>query len=203
MVNNSSNRPNTGIRPNTGVRPNTPVMSRKFGPGMVRRVGSARMSVDFAIGEEWFDFPEAFESGELRLIEQDAASVAPGDSGVLPTALSGAVASSGEIAPSGEAGEVASATVPGEALLSSASVAPHTSKGSGMSIKEFGKAKLAAARLAVGDTVRTKDKGVGRVVDSGEKDFVVQFPKEWKRYRFPQDVNSGLVKRVDRKKKSK
>ena len=197
MVNNSSNRPNTGIRPNTGVRHNTPVMSRKFGPGIVRRVGSARMSVDFAIGEEWFDFPEAFESGELRLIEQDAASVAPGDSGVLPTALSGAVASSGE------AGEVASATVPGEALLSSASSAPHTSKGSGMSIKEFGKAKLAAARLAVGDTVRTKDKGVGRVVDSGEKDFVVQFPKEWKRYRFPQDVNSGLVKRVDRKKKSK
>ena len=197
MVDNSSNRPNTGIRPNTGVRPNTPVMSRKFGPGMVRRVGSARMSVDFAIGEEWFDFPEAFESGELRLIEQDAASVAPGDSGVLPTALSGAVASSGE------AGEVASTTVPGEALLSSASVAPHASKGSGMSIKEFGKAKLAAARLAVGDTVRTKDKGVGRVVDSGEKDFVVQFPKEWKRYRFPQDVNSGLVKRVDRKKKSK
>ena len=197
MVNNSSNRPNTGIRPNTGVRPNTPVMSRKFGPGIVRRVGSARMSVDFAIGEEWFDFPEAFESGELRLIEQDAASVAPGDSGVLPTALSGAVASSGE------AGEIASTTVPGEALLSSASVAPHTSKGSGMSIKEFGKAKLAAARLAVGDTVRTKDKGVGRVVDSGEKDFVVQFPKEWKRYRFPQDVNSGLVKRVDRKKKSK
>ena len=196
-MNNSSNRPNTGIRPNTGVRPNTPVMSRKFGPGMVRRVGSARMSVDFAIGEEWFDFPEAFESGELRLIEQDAASVAPGDSGVLPTALSGAVASSGE------AGEVASTTVPGEALLSSASVAPHTSKGSGMSIKEFGKAKLAAARPAVGDTVRTKDKGVGRVVDSGEKDFVVQFPKEWKRYRFPQDVNSGLVKRVDRKKKSK
>ena len=191
MVNNSSNRPNTGIRPNT------PVMSRKFGPGMVRRGGSARMSVDFAIGEEWFDFPEAFESGELRLIEQDAASVAPGDSGVLPTALSGAVASSGE------AGEVASTTVPGEALLSSASVAPHASKGSGMSIKEFGKAKLAAARLAVGDTVRTKDKGVGRVVDSGEKDFVVQFPKEWKRYRFPQDVNSGLVKRVDRKKKSK
>ena len=196
-MNNSSNRPNTGIRPNTGVRPNTPVMSCKFGPGIVRRVGSARMSVDFAIGEEWFDFPEAFESGELRLIEQDAASVAPGDSGVLPTALSGAVASSGE------AGEVASATVPGEALLSSASSAPHTSKGSGMSIKEFGKAKLAAARLAVGDTVRTKDKGVGRVVDSGEKDFVVQFPKEWKRYRFPQDVNSGLVKRVDRKKKSK
>ena len=196
-MNNSSNRPNTGIRPNTGVRPNTPVMSRKFGPGMVRRVGSARMSVDFAIGEEWFDFPEAFESGELRLIEQDAASVAPGDSGVLPTALSGAVASSGE------AGEIASTTVPGEALLSSASGAPHASKGSGMSIKEFGKAKLAAARLAVGDTVRTKDKGVGRVVDSGEKDFVVQFPKEWKRYRFPQDVNSGLVKRVDRKKKSK
>ena len=171
MVNNSSNRPNTGIRPNAGIRPNTPVMSCKFGPGIVRRVGNARMSVDFAIGEEWFDFPEAFESGELRLIEQDAASVAPGDSGVLPTALSGAVASSGE------AGEVASATVPGEALLSSASSAPHTSKGSGMSIKEFGKAKLAAARLAVGDTVRTKDKGVGRVVDSGEKDFVVQFPK--------------------------
>ena len=190
-MNNSSNRPNTGIRPNT------PVMSCKFGPGIVRRVGSARMSVDFAIGEEWFDFPEAFESGELRLIEQDAASVAPGDSGVLPTALSGAVASSGE------AGEIASTTVPGEALLSSASVAPHTSKGSGMSIKEFGKAKLAAARPAVGDTVRTKDKGVGRVVDSGEKDFVVQFPKEWKRYRFPQDVKSGLVKRVDRKKKSK
>ena len=197
MVNNSSNRPNTGIRPNAGIRPNTPVMSCKFGPGIVRRVGSARMSVDFAIGEEWFDFPEAFESGELRLIEQDAASVAPGDSGVLPTALSGAVASSGE------AGEVASTTVPGEALLSSASVAPHASKGSGMSLKEFGKAKLAAARLAGGDTVRTKDKGVGRVVDSGEKDFVVQFPKEWMRYRFPQDVISGLVKRVDRKKKSK